>query len=148
MCSSDLNRGEFIEFLSGSDFLVEGTAPLYVTQALLSEQALGAQSGDPALGSGVPVSQWRSEYDFLVPETYSSNWLNLAAPSAAAVYLDGMLVVDWEPIEGTGHRVARIEVDAGSHHIERVDGLGFGITSYGYASYTSYLPPGGMNFLR
>ena len=143
-----LNSGEFIEFLSAQDFVVEGTAPLYVTQALLGETALGAQSGDPALGSGVPTNQWRSEYDFLVPQTYSSNWLNLAAPSNASVYLDGQLVEEWAEISEVGHKVARLEVVPGSHHIESVDGVGFGITSYGYASYTSYLLPGGMNFLR
>lgn len=143
-----LNTGEFVEFLSAEDFVVEGTAPLYVTQALLGETALGAQSGDPALGSGVPTNQWRSEYDFLVPPTYSSNWLNLAAPASASVYLDGQLIVDWDDLLEIGHKVARLEVSAGSHHIESVDGVGFGITSYGYASYTSYLLPGGMNFLR
>ena len=143
-----LNRGEFIEFLSGSDFLVEGTAPLYVTQALLGEQALGTQSGDPALGSGIPISQWRAEYDFLIPETYSSNWINAVAVEGTAVYLDGVLVEDWEAVPGTGHQVARIELAPGSHHVESVDSVGFGITAYGYASYTSYLLPGGMNFLR
>jgi len=143
-----LNTGEFVEFLSAQDFLVSGTAPLYVTQALLSEHALDAQSGDPALGSGIPINQWRSEYDFLVPETYSSNYLNLAAPKGAAVYLDGQLIEAWEATSAAGHKVARLEAEPGSHHIESVGGVGFGITSYGYASYTSYLLPGGMNFLR
>lgn len=143
-----LNSGEFIEFLSAADFLVQGTAPLYVTQTMLGEQALSTQSGDPALGSGIPVNQWRSEYDFLVPETYTSNWLNLVSQAGADIYLDGTQIEDWESVSETGHQVARIEVEPGSHHIESVGGEGFGITSYGYASYTSYLLPGGMNFFR
>jgi hypothetical protein len=44
--------------------------------------------------------------------------------------------------------VARIPVQPGSHHAESEDEVGFGITTYGYASYTSYLLPGGMNFTR
>jgi len=143
-----LNSGEFVEFLSGSDFLVEGTSTLYVTQALLGEEALGSHSGDPALGSGIPINQWRSEYDFLIPETYTSNWLNVTASAATQVYLDGLLITTWEDIDGLGYQVARIEVEPGSHHVESVGKVGFGITAYGYASYTSYLLPGGMNFLR
>jgi hypothetical protein len=84
----------------------------------------------------------------LIPETYSSNWINVVAAQGTAVYLDGLLLEDWEEVPGTGHQVARVEVSAGSHHVESVDSIGFGITAYGYASYTSYLLPGGMNFLR
>ncbi|MEE2829984.1 MAG: IgGFc-binding protein [Myxococcota bacterium] len=144
----ELNAGEFVEFLSSSDFLVNGTAPVFVTQTMLGEDALGTQSGDPALGSGIPLNQWRSEYFFLVPDTYTSNWMNIVAPQGAVVYLDGVLIEDWEWLSEIAYQVARIEVEAGSHHVQSVGEIGFGITSYGYAPYTSYLLPGGMNFLR
>jgi hypothetical protein len=35
-----------------------------------------------------------------------------------------------------------------THLIESADEVGFGITTYGYAPYPSYLHPGGMNFVR
>jgi hypothetical protein len=143
-----LNTGDFVEFLAHGDFVVEGTRPLFVTQAMLGEDAIGTNSGDPALGSGIPLAQWRDEYDFLVPETYSSNWLNVAAPRGTEVYLDGVVIDNWEDIDETAYAVARVEIEAGAHRVESVDNEGFGITSYGYAPYTSYLHPGGMNFLR
>ena len=127
---------------------MQGTAPLYVTQALHGERSLQSQTGDPALGSGVPLLQWRGEYDLLAPETYTDNHLNVVAPVGTPVYLDGHPVQGWEPIGETGFEVARLAIDPGPHHIESVGGVGFGITSYGYASFTSYLHPGGMNFLR
>ncbi len=143
-----LNTGEHLEFLAHGDFVVDGTGPLYVTQALLGERALGTNSGDPALGSGIPIAQWRSEYDFLVPDTYTSHYVNVAAPDGAEVYLDGLIIEGWEAVEDADYVVARIELEPGPHRVESVDDVGFGITSYGYAAYTSYLHPGGMNFLR
>jgi len=143
-----LNTGDFVEFLADGDFVVEGTAPIFVTQAMLGADAIGTQSGDPALGSGIPLAQWRTEYDFLVPETYTSNFLNVVAPDGTEIYLDGFLVEEFDRIDGTPYSVARIAVEAGAHRVESVDDAGFGITSYGYAAYTSYLHPGGMNFLR
>ena len=143
-----LDQGEFVEFLASEDFIVEGELPLFVTQALLGENALGTSSGDPALGSGIPLNQWRSEYDFLVPDTYTENWVNATAPAGTEVFLDGLVVDTWEAIPDTIYEVARIEIEPGAHRIESVGDVGFGITSYGYASYTSYLYPGGMNFLR
>ena len=72
----------------------------------------------------------------------------MVAPQGAVVYLDGVLIEDWEWLSELAYQVARLEVEAGSHHVQSVGDLGFGITSYGYAPYTSYLLPGGMNFLR
>ncbi|MCP4868494.1 MAG: hypothetical protein GY898_07225 [Proteobacteria bacterium] len=143
-----LNEGDFVEFLGFGDFVIEGTRPLFVTQAMLGEDATQTNSGDPALGSGIPLAQWRDEYDFLVPDTYSSNWLNVVAPDGAEIYLDGLIIDTWEEIDDAAFSVARIELEPGAHRVESVDDEGFGITSYGYAAYTSYFHPGGMNFLR
>jgi hypothetical protein len=143
-----LDAGEFVEFLAFEDFLVEGDGQLFATQTLLGENALATDSGDPALGSGIPLAQWRHEYDFLVPDTYTDNHLNVVAPIDADVYLDGLLIEGWESIASTGFKVTRLTVEPGGRRVESVGGVGFGITSYGYASYTSYLYPGGMNFLR
>ena len=66
----------------------------------------------------------------------------------AEIFLDSERVDSWEPIPGTDLQVARVRVASGAHRLESVSDVGFGITSYGYAQYTSYLYPGGMNFLR
>ena len=143
-----LAAGQFRGFSTDQDFVIEATGPIYVTQTLLGQDEIGANVGDPAMGTGVPWTQVRSSYDFLAPGTFSQNWLNVVADAGATIALDGDLVTDWEPIGTTEFAVARIAIDAGSHRIESTDGSGFGITSYGYAPFTSYLLPGGMNFFR
>ena len=143
-----LNKGEYHQFRTNQDFSIDGSNKIYVVQTMLGGDELGADSGDPAMGSGIPRSQFRDEYDFLTPDTYTANYVNVVAPSGSEVLLDGVVVTGWAPVFGAGFDVARVVVEAGSHHIESTDGARFGITTYGYASYTSYLYPGGMNFGR
>ncbi len=143
-----VDRGQILQWESDEHFVIEAGAPIYVTQAMLGQQALGAQEGDPALGSGIPTSQWRAEYDFLAPDSYTWNHINVVAPTGTRVFLDGLAVDEWEAVGDTDFAVARLLIEAGSHHIQSVDDVGFSLTSYGYASFTSYLHPGGLNFLR
>jgi hypothetical protein len=144
-----LGAGEYMQFETDGDFVVEGSDDIYVTQWLLGQDELGsALAGDPAMGSGVPWSQVRDEYEFLTPSTYQSNYVNVVRPAGDEVELDGVPITQWEAIGSTGFEVARIPVNGGSHSIVARNDVGFGITAYGYASYTSYLFPGGMNFGR
>ena len=99
------------------------------------------------MGSGIPWLQVRSEYDFLTPSTFTENWVNVVAPSGGQVLLDGSPISGFQAIGSTGYDVARVALSPGAHHIASA-GTGFGITAYGYASYTSYLYPGGLNFTR
>jgi hypothetical protein len=140
-----LDAGRFVEFETDQDFRVSGNRQFFVTQTLLSQQAIGSGAGDPAMGSGIPVFQSRDNYSFLVPATYTANYLNIVAPEGAAVLLDGVAVSGWQAIGSTGYAVARIPVQPGPHRAVCEDGEEFLITSYGYASYTSYLYPGGLN---
>ena len=100
------------------------------------------------MGTAAPTSQFRPEYDFLVPDTYIWNHVNVVAEAGAQVYLDSQLVMEWEPVGNSGMSVARLSVEPGAHRIVSVDEVPFGITSYGYAPFTSYLHPGGLNLLR
>ncbi len=143
-----LDAGGLLEFTAYQDFVLDSSRRVSVSQALLGQNALSSSAGDPALGSGVPQAQWRDEYDFLVPETYTSNYVNLVAPRETRVYLDGTELTGWEPVPDSDQAVLRWSLEPGSHRLESVGDVGFGLTSYGYAVYTSYLYPGGMNFLR
>jgi hypothetical protein len=144
-----LDAGEFAEFSSEQDFMVEATSPVYVYQAVYGQVASGStDDGDPAMGSGIPQLQVRDKYDFLVPDTYQANYVNVVAPAGTSVILDTGAVSGWQAIGSTGFEVARVPLSAGSHHIESSNGVGFSITSYGYADWTSYLYPGGMNLTR
>jgi hypothetical protein len=145
--NSNLARGEFLEFQTDQDFRVSsGDKQIYVTQALMGQDFFeNSDSGDPAMGSGIPVFQSRSVYTFLTPDTYTYNFVNIIAPEGEDILLDGTAVTAWNTIGATGYRVARVPLSPGSHLAEGDGAVGFGITSYGYAPYTSYLFPGGMN---
>ena len=143
-----LDRGQVLQYATDEHVVIDAGGPIFVTQAMLGQQALGADEGDPALGSGIPINQWRAEYDFLAPDSYTWNHVNVAAPAGTQVFLDGLEIEDWEPIGGSTYAAARVLIEPGPHRIQSVDDVGFSITSYGYASFTSYLHPGGLNFLR
>jgi hypothetical protein len=140
-----LGNGQFVEFETDQDFAISASGQFYVAQFLLGQQALGSNAGDPAMGSGVPLFQTRGTYNILVPDTYTSNYVNVVAPGGIDVELDGFALAGWEPIGNTGFSVVRQPVQPGAHVLKSAGDTGFGITSYGYASYTSYLYPGGMN---
>ena len=143
-----LDAGQFVQLQTDTSFMVEGTDRFYVTQTLLGEDALPGSGGDPAMGSGIPWLQVRDSYDFLTPPTYTSNYVNVIAPSGGVVELDGAVLTGWDPIGSTGFDVARVPLQPGAHHVQSQAGVRFGITAYGYAPYTSYLYPGGLNFTR
>ena len=146
--SVTLEAGGLLEFTTFEDFVVDASRPVSVAQFLLGQDAISSNAGDPAMGAGVPQAQWRDEYDFLVPETYTSHFVNLVAPLDTQVYLDGSELAGWEAVPDSLFAVLRWELGPGPHRLESVGDVGFGLTSYGYALYTSYLYPGGMNFLR
>jgi hypothetical protein len=144
-----LDEREFVEFAAAEDFVIRGTQRFLATQALSSRDAvISVEGGDPAFGTGIPTSQWRDRYDFLAPDSYSTNHIGLIAPRGTRVYLDGVELVAWFPVPGEDLVASRVEIEGGSHRIQSLDGVGFGITMYGYARYTSYLMPGGLNLLR
>lgn len=138
-----------VDFDSDQDFVITATGQIQVTQTMLGQDALAAVTGvDPAMGTGVPWSQTRAADDFLVPTTYTTNWLNLVAPTGTPVLLDDATITTWSPIGTSGYDAARVSVTPGSHQVTSTDGATFGITAYGYAQYTSYLYPAGLNLPR
>jgi len=146
--SMELDAGDARGFSSDADFVLTATGPVFVTQTLMGQDAIGANVGDPAMGLGVPWSQVRSSYDILAPATFTQNWLNVVALDGEEVTLNGAPIGGWQAIGATGFVAARVELDPGGHHLESTGGSGFGITSYGYGRFASYLLPGGMNFTR
>lgn len=149
--STSLDRGEYLEFTTNEDFVVSSSDPVSVSQYMQScteiGTANGSLDGDPSMGSGIPQSQARDSYVFLVPDTYETNWVNIVAESGAGVRLDGADVSMPDSVGGSGYEVGRVEVTAGSHVVESTDGSPLTVTVYGYADFTSYLYPGGTNVI-
>jgi hypothetical protein len=144
-----LNRGEMAEFEATEDFRVTGTGALLVAQFLVGQDYAGIATagpmglGDPSLSLAVPIEQYRRSYTVLAPNTFVLNYVNVIANAGAEVELDGMPITGFREVAGTGLASARIEIEPGSHALESNDF--FGVVSYGFGTYTSYMVPGGLD---
>lgn len=144
------NPGDFVELAQkNQDFEVKANAKLLVAQYMVSQDAPGGNgSGDPGMALAVPVAQYRTSYQFHAPTNYTANYVNITAPTGAEVMLDGTLVpvTAYTPIGASGHGVARVglaNTATGTHTAS--SSMAFGISVYGYGSYTSYWYPGGLD---
>ena len=138
-----LNAGQYLEFAFQGAFQAQGTGRVAVGQYMVGQVFTGAKVGDPSMGLGVPVEQYRSSYDFLSPATYTKNDLTVIAPLPAKLTLDGQAVPSSPfPIGDTGLGYRYIALLPGAHHI--TGSAPFGITVSGIAAYTSYLFVGGQ----
>jgi hypothetical protein len=159
-CARTLQRGQFCELETDAGFTVSANIPILVGQYLrgLGEppecQCAGQTCpdlpncvGDPALVLEPPVEQYRASYRFLVPSSYSQNFVNVVAPMGAEIELDGNpLAPIAETGVGAGFASRTIAVTPGSHSIRAVDNrTHFGIKVWGLAPYTSYAYPGGLD---
>jgi hypothetical protein len=144
------NAGDFIEIDDNAQsFMITSSAKVLVAQYMEGQTAGGGQ-GDPAMALAVPVEQFRNSYLFHAPTTYTSNYVDVTAPTGTTVMLDGAPVT-FTPIGATGFSLGRVTAlgagpnNDGSHSI--TGDMPFGITVYGYGQYTSYWYPGGLNLI-
>jgi hypothetical protein len=147
--STTLDKGQYIEFTTDKHFRVKASAAISVAQFLVGQDyegfgksAIGAK-GDPSLTLAIPSEQWRTSYSFLAPSSFPDNYVSIIANVGQTVILDGEWVGGWNVIEGTEMAVAHVEIKGGPHTVE--SSYPFGMEVYGYASYTSYMYPGGLD---
>ncbi len=147
-----LNAGAFIDLpMNNSGYQITGSGPILVAQYMASgdtvdpaDSGTPQSKGDPSLSLAVPSTQFRKDYVFLVPSTYTYDFVNVIAQTGAALTLDGSATTAaFTPIGTSGYGVARIALKGGNHAISGT--TPFGIVVYGYAAYTSYMYPGGLN---
>lgn len=151
--SGTLNRGQYADVpVSNLDFVVKGTGPLLVSQWMVSaDSALPGSAGssdsigDPSLSLGIPSAQYRSDYVFLAPDSYTYNFVNVVYQDGTDVQIDGKPLSGPAPkkIGSSGWTVARVKVAGGTHTAKGAKP--FGIVVYGYGLYTSYMVPGGLD---
>jgi IgGFc binding protein len=156
-----LNKGEYVEFMpdSNSHFEIDATGPIMVGKFTVGQNYWTDDydaMGDPAFGLVVPVAQFRSEYTFTTPQSITVNYVNVIAlipvDSQDFIMLDGAPILgsQYEPIGTTGWGVAKMDVTStgtnGAHKIVApTESITFGIEVYGFANFTSYLYPGGLD---
>ncbi|GAB4199970.1 MAG: hypothetical protein OHK0013_10560 [Sandaracinaceae bacterium] len=143
-----LDRGEHVEVTIRRATRITGTLPFLGARFLVGQdyQGIGTAGsdapGDPSMGLLVPDQQWRNQYVFLTPDTYSASYLDVIAAAGQRVELDGQVLAMREAV-GTGVSVATINLRPGVHRLRGA--LPVGAHVYGYASYTSYLAPAGLD---
>lgn len=140
------DAGDFIELpRNANDFMITADKKIVVMQ-YMAGQGEGGDAGDPAMAVVVPVVQYRRDYQFHAPLSYASNYANVIAPLKARVVLDGAVVNGLAAIGNSGFAVARVQLANGinGNHTISSD-QPFGLTVYGYGTFTSYWYPGGLD---
>jgi hypothetical protein len=76
------------------DFVLEASQATMMVTVQASQEAAGVPrglpGGDPSLAFVPPVEQWRADYVLLTPDKYAFDFLVIAAPAEAQVFLDGL----------------------------------------------------------
>ncbi|MBK6535290.1 MAG: IgGFc-binding protein [Deltaproteobacteria bacterium] len=141
-----LSAGQLIEFQTNANFRVIGTQALLVSQFMLGQGPAGSglSSGDPAMVFEVPVQQYRTSYDFYVPQTYPNNFVNVVAPAGTELILDDMPLRGSMSTVGTMN-IFTLQITSGPHRLRSSAGQPIGVKVYGVARYTSYMYPGGLD---
>jgi hypothetical protein len=148
-----LNAGEWVEVDMNESVAIEGSAPILVG-LFMSSSGRGQCSGegDPAFILQVPSDQFRDNYVFLVPPTYTRDFVDIVAPVGARVKLDGQLVtLSSVPIGGTNLTSTSVLLEDGSHVLEASEPVGISVYGYGGPEHlanvqnVSYGYPGGLN---
>jgi hypothetical protein len=140
-----LNRGEFIELQSDQHVEVTGKKRVLVAQFLVGQGA-SRRAGDPAMGLAIPTDQYRSRYVFLSPDTYVDKFVNIIVYRGTQAALDGETVTGFEPVGDSNFEVATVRLSAADEHVvESTDGSSVGLILYGYADFTSYMLPAGLD---
>ncbi len=89
-------QGTVTTLTAYQDFVMTSDQPLLVADVQASQEAAGVDrtlpGGDPSLTFVPPIEQWRSDYVLLTPDKYAFDFLVIAAPYGAAVYVDGLAV--------------------------------------------------------
>lgn len=152
-----LGKGEYVELQTGEDFRMVSTEPMMVAQFTVSQNfytALSDYWGDPAFGLVVPFEQYRDSYSFAMPSTMTYNYVNIIAEIGSDGMTDPGIMLDGQAVSFTGsnpigeseYGVVTVDLSASVSQYHTITGNSpFGIMVYGFAQYTSYLYPGGLD---
>ncbi|MBK8994545.1 MAG: IgGFc-binding protein [Myxococcales bacterium] len=144
-----IQPGEVVTTWAQSDFTVSADKPVVVGQILVSNQLVdGPYIGDPSLTVFPPVEQYRTEYVFLTPGSWSQNWVVITTEVTAKTIIDGSATDNCTKeasgiLDGVPYESRRCKLTEGVHYL--TGDKPFGIVAYGYGAAGSYAFAGGAN---
>ncbi len=140
-----LNAGQAYEAFNAHSFEVDADKPIVLGQFLPSKGYTGNEIGDPSFILTVPYEQYRSDYAFMVPQTYDTNYLTIIAPKGTNIELDGNPVTTFlkQGNVGNNFEFSYISITPGIHRMKADNA--FGLYGYGYFNMASYGYPIGLD---
>ncbi len=156
--SFTLAPGEWRELYSQESFILRADAPVSIQQITVSQGWVDnpkpGHGGDPDMLLFPPYQQYRDNYVFLTPTTFSADYVVVSAPVGTEVLLDGRDINgdEFDPLcnyemagelEGTIYQAITCPVEDGAHTIDA--SLPVGIMVYGYYNVGSYGYVGGSD---
>lgn len=150
--SFTLQPGEVRDTWTDKDIIVTSTEPVLIGQLLVSQGYVdGPYKGDPSLTVFPPAEQYRTEYVFLTPGSWSENWVVISAEVGAEVTIDGSVpgncvVAPAGMLDGVAYEARRCPLLEGVHSMSGAKP--FGVTAYGYGTAGSYAFVGGADVKR
>jgi len=152
--SFTLGASEQKTFAATTGFSLKASNAVQVASYLVSQQFIPQGNiGDPSQILLPAAEQFRKDYVFLIPATFTQNYIVVAKPVAGIITLDG---VPLDMIENSGCVYAPIGEVAGvdyeqvtcpaseGHHVVTGD-KAFGLSVYGYYNVGSYAFVGGSD---
>ena len=138
--------GDFVELPpSVAKYAVKSDKRVVVAEYMVG-QGGGYGQSDPAMVLAVPSAQYRDDYLFFAETGWSANYVDIVAPVAAKVEVDGAPVAGFQPIGATGYALAHVKLSNAGDGVHRVSAdQKVGISVYGVLNYGSYWYPGGLD---
>jgi hypothetical protein len=146
--SFTLQPGQMLETWTTQDVIVESTEPIAIGQMLLAAAYTTTYIGDASLTIFPPVEQYRTQYLFLVPPSWTENHFVIAGEKGASFELDGQALagcmeIDVGTLASVEHIAVRCPIGEGTHRLS--GDKPFGLTVYGYGPVGSYAFAGGAD---
>ena len=152
-CAATVNAGQVLDCgVVNKDFEVTGDHEFSVGSFMLGNSLVDpnggqAAQGDPSESQMIAVEQYRNKYIFLAPADYDVSYVDVVAPTATQLTIDGTgAAATFTPVGVNGLAVARVKLGPGQNGAHVItSNQAFGIQVMGYGAQTSYQYPGGLD---
>jgi hypothetical protein len=149
-----LGEGGYCELSTKEAFAVSADKPISVMGIISGQNSVqtnagfGAHLGDPSIFMAAPARQYRSDYAFLTPNTYFSDFLTIAFNEGTVVNLDGeeLDLSAAQTLQGAQGKFIHVPLTDGPHALRASAPVG--ITVFAFDDFVSYAFTGGLNLTK